>query len=38
MAKELVPGDRAPAFKLPTDGGGRISLSSLKGKPFVLSF
>jgi len=34
----LQPGDKAPAFKLATDGGGNISLSSLKGRPFVLYF
>ena len=38
MARDLVPGDRAPAFKLATDSGGQISLSGLKGKPFVLYF
>ncbi len=31
-------GDKAPDFKLPTDGGGEISLSSFKGKPLVLYF
>lgn len=31
-------GDRAPAFSLPTDGGGKVSLGSLKGKPVVLYF
>jgi peroxiredoxin Q/BCP len=35
---DLKPGDKAPAFKLATDGGGEISLTSLKGKPFVLYF
>jgi peroxiredoxin Q/BCP len=34
----LQPGDKAPAFKLATDGGGNISLSSLKGSAFVLYF
>jgi peroxiredoxin Q/BCP len=38
MARDLVPGDRAPAFKLATDGDGQTSLSGLKGKPFVLYF
>jgi peroxiredoxin Q/BCP len=41
-AVEAAPGpqvgDRAPAFSLPTDGGGRISLADLKGKPVVLYF
>ncbi len=31
-------GDLAPDFDLPTDGGGRVSLSSLKGKTVVLYF
>ena len=35
---ELKPGDKAPPFKLATDGGGVISLASLKGKPLVLYF
>ena len=35
---ELKPGDKAPAFKLATDGGGQVSLSGLKGTPFVLYF
>lgn len=35
---DLEPGDKAPNFKLETDGGGSISLSSLKGHPFVLYF
>jgi peroxiredoxin Q/BCP len=34
----LETGDKAPNFKLATGGGGNISLSSLKGKPFVLYF
>jgi thioredoxin-dependent peroxiredoxin len=35
---DLKPGDKAPAFKLATDGGGEVSLAALKGKPFVLYF
>jgi thioredoxin-dependent peroxiredoxin len=35
---DLKPGDKAPAFTLATDGGGQISLSKLKGAPFVLYF
>ncbi len=35
---DLKPGDKAPAFKLATDGGGEISLSRLKGAPLVLYF
>lgn len=34
----LQIGDKAPAFALPTDNGGRISLSELKGKIVVLYF
>ena len=35
---DLQPGDKAPVFKLATDGSGEISLSGLKGHPFVLYF
>ncbi len=35
---DLTVGDAAPDFDLPRDGGGRISLSSLKGKPVVVYF
>ena len=38
MAKDLEPGDRAPAFRLATDGGDDISSAALKGKPYVLYF
>lgn len=31
-------GDKAPAFTLPTDGGGEVSLDDFKGKPVVLYF
>ncbi|HVH75414.1 MAG TPA: peroxiredoxin [Stellaceae bacterium] len=31
-------GDKAPDFTLPTDGGGKVSLSGLKGKTIVLYF
>jgi thioredoxin-dependent peroxiredoxin len=34
----LSPGDKAPNFRLATDGGGAVSLSELKGSPFVLYF
>ncbi|MEI2299841.1 peroxiredoxin [Ensifer sp. MJa1] len=33
-----VPGDVAPDFTLPRDGGGTISLSALRGRPVVLFF
>ncbi len=39
---ELAPGDKAPDFDLPTDslsdGGGSLSLKSLKGQKVVLYF
>ena len=35
---ELSAGDLAPDFDLPADGGGRISLSGLKGQPCVIYF
>jgi peroxiredoxin Q/BCP len=35
---ELAEGDRAPAFTLPTDGGGSVSLKDMKGKAVVLYF
>jgi peroxiredoxin Q/BCP len=34
----LKVGDKAPDFTLPTDGGGKIALKSLKGKAVVLYF
>ena len=37
-AQGLEAGDRAPAFKLASDGGGKISSASLKGKSYVLYF
>ena len=38
MDSALKPGDPAPDFDLPTAGGGRVSLASLRGKPAVLYF
>jgi peroxiredoxin Q/BCP len=38
MAKELKLGDPAPPFDLPTAGGRRVSLASLKGRQVVLYF
>ena len=38
MAAKLVEGAKAPAFKLPTDGGGTVLLSDFKGKNLVLFF
>jgi len=34
----LKVGDKAPAFALPTDGEGTVSLAGLKGKKVVLYF
>ena len=31
-------GQPAPALDLPTDGGGRVTLAALKGKPAVVYF
>ena len=38
MARELDAGDRAPAFTLPRDGGGTVSLKDFKGRNLVLYF
>ena len=34
----LAPGDKAPPFEGPTDGGGSISLKSLRGHKVILYF
>lgn len=34
----LQPGDKAPDFELPTDGGGTASSRALAGKPYVIYF
>jgi thioredoxin-dependent peroxiredoxin len=38
MAKELVEGDPAPDFELPTDSEGGTHLKDLKGKAVVIYF
>jgi peroxiredoxin Q/BCP len=38
MTKDIHEGDKAPSFTLPSDGGGTVSLSDLKGKTVVLYF
>jgi len=38
MGSELVAGSKAPAFVLPRDGGGRVSLKDFKGRNLVLYF
>ena len=35
---DLAPGDVAPTFDLPRDGGGTVSLSQFAGTPVVLYF
>lgn len=35
---DLKPGDKAPNFRFAVDGGGDMTLSSLKGRAFVLYF
>jgi thioredoxin-dependent peroxiredoxin len=38
MSPKITAGDRAPAFTLPSDGGGALSLSDFKGRKLVLYF
>ena len=38
MGRELVAGAKAPAFTLPRDGGGNVSLKDFKGGNLVLYF
>jgi thioredoxin-dependent peroxiredoxin len=38
MPRELGPGMKAPAFKLPRDGGGTVSLADFGGRKLVLYF
>jgi len=38
MSRELNPGNKAPAFTLPRDGGGTVSLADFAGKKLVLYF
>ena len=38
MDRELVAGAKAPAFTLPTDGGGTVSVDDFKGNKLVLYF
>jgi len=38
MARELAAGAKAPAFTLPRDGGGPVSLKDFKGRHLVLYF
>jgi thioredoxin-dependent peroxiredoxin len=38
MAIELTVGQKAPAFSLPRDGGGGVSLAQFKGRKLVIYF
>jgi peroxiredoxin Q/BCP len=38
MSASLVVGRKAPAFTLPRDGGGEVSLTNFKGQKLVLYF
>lgn len=38
MSKEPTAGEKAPAFSLPSDGGGKVSLKEFKGRNLVLYF
>jgi peroxiredoxin Q/BCP len=38
MAREIDPGEKAPAFVLPADGGAKVSLKDFKGRNLVLYF
>jgi peroxiredoxin Q/BCP len=38
MSREINPGTKAPAFMLPRDGGGTVSLADFAGKKLVLYF
>ncbi len=38
MPRNLASGSKAPAFKLPRDGGGTVSLADFKGQNLVLYF
>jgi thioredoxin-dependent peroxiredoxin len=38
MPANLGPGDKAPDFRLPRDGGGTVSLADFRGQNLVLYF
>jgi peroxiredoxin Q/BCP len=38
MPRNPTPGSKAPAFSLPRDGGGTVSLADFKGQNLVLYF
>lgn len=35
---DITPGDTAPEFTLPRDGGGEVSLADYRGRPVVLYY
>ena len=38
MSERLAPGDTAPDFTLPDDGGAKVSLSDLRGRTVIVYF
>ncbi len=38
MAAKAKPGNKAPGFTLPGDGGGSVTLSDIRGRKVVLYF
>ena len=38
MARKVAAASKAPAFTLPCDGGGKVSLADFKGRKLVLYF
>jgi peroxiredoxin Q/BCP len=38
MGTELAPGAKAPDFKLPSDGGGKVSLADFRGRNLAIFF
>jgi len=38
MSAKLDPGEKAPAFTLPKDGGGTVSLADFAGRKLILYF
>jgi peroxiredoxin Q/BCP len=38
MPAELAVGSKAPAFKLPRDGGGSVSLADFQGRKLIIYF
>lgn len=38
MVQEIAEGSRAPAFTMPRDGGGTVTLKDFKGKKLVMFF